>query len=508
MLCIGFPLWWVLGLSSFIAMLLAVPMAIQLWRHRKVVAPGGFGWWMMFLVWVFLGVFVLFADAPYAVPGGGWSRALVFGYRIGWYLTCTVVLLWLANASRRTVTFNRVCNIVGWLFVITVAGGLLGTFFPDLELRSLVEVVLPGSLRNNGFIQSIVHPNIAEVQMVLGRPEARPTAPFSFANSWGSNISLTLPFFLVGWLRYGRRWQQIASVPVMALAMIPIVYSLNRGLWISLIVGLVFFVVLQVSRGKLIALFVSVLGLGLAALLFVASPLGELVNERLENQHSNDRRSQLLTQTVASAATGSPILGFGSTRDVRGSFASIAGASTPDCPACGVPPLGTQGHLWLVIFAQGLVGAAFFLVFFLVSFFRSWRCRNTPEVVATCVLLFFGVQLFVYDTLGMPLFLIMVAIALAWREQARAVDSENYLVRVTTLRAYLDIIAACVEADRRPDAGRRDRRADPRVPRAAAVHRPGEGAAGPVAELSGHRSRVGPEPAGDHHRHRGRAGGQ
>lgn len=249
-LCIGFPLWWVLGLSSFIAMLLAVPMAIQLWRHRKVVAPGGFGWWMMFLVWVFLGVFVLFADAPYAVPGGGWSRALVFGYRIGWYLTCTVVLLWLANASRRTVTFNRVCNIVGWLFVITVAGGLLGTFFPDLELRSLVEVVLPGSLRNNGFIQSIVHPNIAEVQMVLGRPEARPTAPFSFANSWGSNISLTLPFFLVGWLRYGRRWQQIASVPVMALAMIPIVYSLNRGLWISLIVGLVFFVVLQVSRAN------------------------------------------------------------------------------------------------------------------------------------------------------------------------------------------------------------------------------------------------------------------
>ena len=53
-----------------------------------------------------------------------------------------------------------------------------------------------------------------------------------------------------------------------------------------------------------------------------------------------------------------------------------------------------------MIFSQGFVGVAFFLFFFLISFFRSWRCRTTPEVVATCVLLFFGLQMFVYDTLG------------------------------------------------------------------------------------------------------------
>lgn len=435
---IGFPLWWILGFSGFIAMIFAVPMAVQLWRQRQVVVPGGMGWWLLFLVWVCLGVLVLWVDAPYAVPGGGASRLLVFVYRICWYVTCTIVLLWLANSSRRGIPFQRVCNLVGYLFVFTVLGGLLGVFAPTLELRSLLESVLPAGIRSNGLVKSIIHPGVADIQMVLGRPEARPKAPFPFANTWGSNLAITLPFFLVGWLRHGRRWQRLAAFPMLGLAAIPTVYSLNRGLWASLLLGVLFFLALQVSRGKVIALFVSVIAGATATLILVASPLGTLVSERMENQHSNDRRGQLLTQTVESAATGSPVIGFGSTRDVQGSFASIAGASTPDCKACGVPPLGTQGHIWLVIFSQGVVGAVLFLAFFLVSFFRSWRCRSTPEVVATCVLLFFALQMFVYDTLGMPLYLIMVAIALAWREQARAVDSENYLVRVSTLRMYLD----------------------------------------------------------------------
>jgi hypothetical protein len=441
-LFIGFPLWWLLGFSGFIAMLLVLPMAFQLWRRRQFVVPGGFGWWLLFLTWVALGVFTLWVDAPGAVPGGGLSRLMIFGYRMCHYLACTIVLLWLANSSRTAIPFAKVCNRVGWLFVFTVAGGVLGVLAPTLELRSLLDIVLPANISSNGFVKSLIHPEVADVQMVLGRPEARPKAPFAYANSWGANVAMTLPFFLVGWLRHGRRWQQIAAVPTLMLAALPVVYSLNRGLWVSLLIGVIFFVVLQVSRGRVIALFASVMLIAVGVLLLVSSPLGTLISERLEHAHSNDRRSQLLIQTVSSTANGSPVIGFGSTRDVQGSFASIAGASTTDCKACGVPPLGTQGHLWLVIFAQGFAGALFFLAFFIVSFFRSWRCRTTPEVVATCVLLFFALQMFIYDTLGMPLFVIMIAIALAWREQSRAADSERYIVRVSTLRVYFDNVWA------------------------------------------------------------------
>ena len=439
-LFIGFPLWWLLGFSGFIAMLFALPMAYQLLRRRQFVVPSGFGWWLLFLIWMALGVFTLWVDAPGAVPGGGLSRLLVFGYRMCDYITCTIVLLWLANSSRKAIPFPRVCNLVGWLFVFTVAGGVLGVLAPTLALNSLFDVVLPAGLSSNDFVNSLIHPELADVQTVLGRPEARPKAPFPFANSWGANLAMTLPFFLVGWLRHGRRWQQIAAVPVLMLAALPVVYSLNRGLWVSLLVGVIFFVVLQISRGRVIALLAFVMVIAVGVLLLVASPLGTLITERLEHAHSNDRRSQLLIHTVSSTANGSPVIGFGSTRDVQGSFGSIAGGSTYDCKACGVPPLGTQGQLWLVIFTQGLVGALFFLAFFIISFFRSWRCRTTPEVVATCVLLFLALQMFVYDALGMPLFVIMIAIALAWREQTRAAESEKYIVRVSTLRIYFDNI--------------------------------------------------------------------
>jgi hypothetical protein len=448
LLIVGFPLWWILGVSGFVAMIFAIPMATQLWRQRQIVAPGGFGWWILFVVWICLGVLVLWADAPGAVPGGGISRLMLFGYRLGWYLTCTVVLLWIANSSRRQIPFARVCNIVGYLFVFSVAGGLLGVLTPQVELQSLLEVILPGGVRANGFVKSLIHPSFADVQTVLGHPEARPKAPFAYANSWGSSLAMSLPFFLVGWWKHGTRFQRVSVLPVLAVALIPVIYSLNRGLWASLLLGAVVFLALQLARGRVIVPVMALVAALIAALLLVASPLGVIVSERMENQHSNNRRALLLESTVTSAATGSPVIGFGSTRDVQGSFASIAGASTPDCKGCGVPPLGTQGQIWLVIFSQGLIGALLYLAFFLTAFFRSWRCRTGSEILATTLLLFSGLQMFVYDTLEMPMYLVMIAIGVAWRDQSRAAESENYVVRVSTLRMYADFVRAA----RRPIA--------------------------------------------------------
>jgi hypothetical protein len=426
-------------------MALALVMVDQLLRKRRLVLPGGFTLWLLFLAWVALGVFVLFAEAPGAVPGGGSSRYLVFGYRLAWYLTATVYLLWVTNLRESELPSKWVYQLLGFMFVVTTFGGLLGVLAPNLEWTSPFEMLMPRGLRGNSLIQSIAHPETADIQTVLGRAEPRPKAPFPFANTWGSCLSLYLPFFLVAWFRDGKRWQRYVAPLVLLVAAIPIVYSLNRGLWLSLALGVVVVVLLQVRRGRATPIIATAVVLVVASVLFLLSPLGTIFQERLDNQHSNDRRGELLSRTLSSTLEGSPVVGFGSTRDVQGSFASISGAATADCEACGVPPLGTQGHLWGAIFTQGYAGALLFVAFFALALSRCWRCRTTAETLCTFVLAFFGLQLLVYDTLGMPLLAVMTAIGLVAREQlvtARQRSSQLMAPALARLRAWWPILAA------------------------------------------------------------------
>ena len=416
-LLIGYPLWWVLGMSAFMPLIVAVPMLLQVLRRHPIRVPDGFGWWLVFLACVVLSVTMLFVDAPGAVPGGGPSRLIVFTYRVGWYLACTIVLLWVVNLDETALPSRRVVRLMSWMFIVTVLGGLLGVVLPNLEFTSLVEALLPGALRSNNFVRSLVHPQSAAVQSILGTDSPRPVAPFSFANSWGANVSMFLPFFLVGWLGKDAGWRRSVAPVVLVAASVPIVLSLNRGLWLSLALGAVYYVFRLVMTGRIVAIVGAAAVVAVASVTLLVSPLGDMVSNRLETPHSNERRGELLTDTVVSTAIGSPVLGFGSTRDVQGSFASIAGGSRPDCPACSVPPLGTQGQIWLVIFAQGFVGLGAFAAFYLSQLARHWRSRTTLESVGVCLLLFFLLQLFVYDTLGMPMYTLMIAIGLMWRER-------------------------------------------------------------------------------------------
>src|ERR1700754_2473543 len=149
---LGFPLWWVLGLGALIFIIMAVPMAVLLWRRRAaLVVPRGFGVWMLFLVWVLFGMAVLYADAPGTVGGGGPGRAFVFGWRATWYVSCTIALLYVGNLREDELPSDRIGRMLGYMFIVTTAGGLLGSFFPHLQLTSLVEIVLPQGLASNDF---------------------------------------------------------------------------------------------------------------------------------------------------------------------------------------------------------------------------------------------------------------------------------------------------------------------------------------------------------------------
>lgn len=442
----GFPLLWLAGMSELLVFVMAVVMALRLVRRRTVLVPPGFGWWLIFLGVVLIGIPLLFVDVPGTITGGGASRLPVFFYRLTWYLACTVILLWIGNLDEKELPSLRVVRLFGWLFVFTVVGGLLGVIAPRFELTSPTELLLPDAIAANDFVRSIIHPRAADIQNVLGPDQARPIAPFAYANSWGSNLVLTLPFFVAGWLRYGNRWRRAVAPFVLMLAAVPVVFSLNRGLWACLALGAALLGLRLALTGRvapLVALGV-VVALGVGGI--GVSPLGDMIVQRVNNPHSNERRGQLLVETVNSTLASSPLAGFGSTRRVQGSFDSIAGGSRPNCKACGVPPLGTQGHIWLVIFSQGLAGLLAFITFFAVQLGRHWRSRTTLEAIGVSLLAFFAVQLFIYDTLGWPVFTIMAGIALMWRERWRAGPGGVHDVLVA---AHRDEQAAAAVARRR-----------------------------------------------------------
>ena len=173
-----------------------------------------------------------------------------------------------------------------------------------------------------------------------------------------------------------------------------------------------------------------------------ASPLGNIAEQRADNPHSNNRRGMLLSATVDSVNAGSPVVGFGSTRDVQGGFSSIAGGDTPDCPACDPPPLGTQGHLWLVLFSQGWLGLAFFLLFLVLALARSVRCRSPNETICTFVVAIFLIQLPIYDTLGLPLMIVMIAIGLVARERIGTTRTATASALTRELRRGAPTVAA------------------------------------------------------------------
>jgi O-antigen ligase len=303
------------------------------------------------------------------------------------------------------------------MFVVTAFGGLLGVVAPTFEFRSPMELLLPGALAENEYVKGMIHPAAASVQSVLGYEQSRPTAPFSFSNSWGANLSMYLPFFLLAWFGRNAGWRRLAAPFVLLVAVVPTVYSLNRALWIALAVGVVYFAIRMAMLGRFLLLQLMAAGTVIAAFAFFLSPLAGIFAERLNAPHSNDRRLQLAFETIRSVATGSPILGFGSTRDVQGNFASVAGGATPDCPACAVPPLGTQGLLWMVLFSTGLVGFALFCAFFVRRFFAHWTDPSPIAIAVCCCVLFFALELPFYDTLGAPMVTLMIGLGLLARRE-------------------------------------------------------------------------------------------
>lgn len=441
-LFVGLPVWWILGVWQLLFFVMAIPMLVYLVKQRTIEMPRGFWIWLLFVAWLLVGVLVLQVNAPYTVPGVNLNRYVVFAYRVGWYAVSTIVALYVVN-TRHILSTERIMRAVAWFFVMLVAGGLLGLAAPNISFDSVLQALLPHSLATHSLVHGLTHVQTAQVHSFLGDPQARPSAPFPYTNDWGFAIAITLPLFVAAWWQRGGRWR-VAVFAILPLALLTVVSSLNRGTWIAILATVALAMARAIFQGRLKVLVAAVLISMIAAFMLVVTPLGGLITARLEAGHSDEGRANLAGMSVQSTAEGSPVVGFGTTRDLAGTFSSIAGGASDACPGCEPPPVGTHGQLWHITFTTGFVGAFLYVGFFVGQFLRHLRARAPYAAAALGSVLVLLVTMPIYNAIGVQIYMGFLAIGILNRDTRDSLPSMQRTLRPLFRHAPTLVVCAAV----------------------------------------------------------------
>jgi hypothetical protein len=437
------PLWWLMGLADYLVILAAIPMVRNMYRWRRlrerpIKVPPGFGLWLMFLLVSLVGAVALSGTAPDTLVSPASHRAISWALRLGGYAGCAILLLYAGNLTEKELSRRQLAWLLGLIGIYCVIGGLAGIAEPSLQLTSPLSVLIPQSLQaSNGNLAQMMHPGLSQVQGFLGYAEARPKAPFDFTNNWGNALAITLPWLVLAWWNYGTRRTRWAVVAVAAIALVPVLYSLDRGLWLSLGCMLVYFAIRYAARGKLamIGIILGALTIGVFVISF--TPASDLISQRLSHGKSNDGRVSL-SIVATKDALASPLIGWGDTRHQVGSGQSIAIGRTANCARCGNQTIGGNGQLWLLFITSGFLGAFFYIAFFAYSFWR-YRKDTTPYgMVGEMILLLGFVFMLVYDTDNPTLYFMMLCVAMLWRNDMEMRRDGTYPSRRTRPGALLD----------------------------------------------------------------------
>lgn len=415
---VGFPIWWLLGISAFIWPIVAIPQTMALIWRRWARAPVVIFLWFAFTSWVLLSGLQLTSA----------TKITTFCYRLALYAGAGIMFLYVYNLPRRRGLGTKVLRILTIFWMIVVAGGYAGILLRASTFTPPIDHVLPQGLRNQQFVHELVQPVFAEMQAFLGHPIPRPAAPFAYTNNWGGNIAVLTPVAVAAAVAAGRGPRRRLIIAVLAASLVPMVFSLNRGMFLSLAVAILYVAARLALRGRLGSL-VSVLALTALLVIVVAlTPLGHLVTASFSSTHGHSNATRLsLYQQAAAGANASPVFGHGEPQPVTGSVLA------------GTPAIGTQGQLWMVLYSNGYPAAVFFVAFFLGVLWQTRRARGTVGLWLHTVSLVALVQIPVYGWLPDELQVVMVVAALAYRccwrpEHARARSATQGLVELPLRR--------------------------------------------------------------------------
>lgn len=416
-LLLGFPLWWVLGLYTFIFPALAVPMALDLRRRRPLRFPPAFWMWAMFLVWQVMSLAMFNQSPPGTHASGAANRIISLAFSEVLYAGVTVTLLYVVNLPTLEVPQTAIARWMGGFFLTVVAGGFLGVLFPRFSFPSALELLLPHRFTDSAYVRVLVHPVASQIQAVLGTAGGRPAAPFGYTNDWGTAVGLLVTWFVAASVIPARGSKRLLYGGVAAAVIVPTVMSLNRGLWIGLLFLAVWLTGRQVAQGRIGVLFAA-LAVCLAAVAVVqATALNSVISHRFDNGPSNSIRG-FVAQKSITAIEHSPILGYGGNRHADGSYSSIAVGPTANCSKCGSVPTGSTGQLWSVMFDQGVPGVIFYFGFFAACLWVYRREQGALNEAALASVALVFVFMWFYIAVPAAPTITMIGVGMLYRSRA------------------------------------------------------------------------------------------
>ena len=410
-----YPVWWALGLGVLIFAVMAAPMLFLLVRRRAagrpLRLPPGFGWWALFLVAVVVSIGALGADPAGTVPEHATGRLPAVSYKLIMYASLTVLLVYVGHLTEAELPKRRLVRLLGMM-----AG--------NFQFTSPVEWLLPGHIRTKGFVQSLVHPYAAQMMDLVGGEKPRPAAPWGYTNTWGNNFCLLAGWLVVAAWRYGTGRQRFWAALCLLVSIVPAVVSLNRGLWIGIGVLVIYVAVRYVLAGRLWILGAVTMAAGLLAVALSVTPLGGVVGARLDNGKSNGVRSFLIDRALDGFA-GSPIIGYGGTRNTVGGRNSITIGESAGCQRCGNFTVGGNGQLWQLLYAHGAVGTLGYLGFFTYGLWRFRRDRSAIGIAGSAAIVTSFSAMLWYNALVTPLAFMVLAFTLLWRNHADLQETQR-----------------------------------------------------------------------------------
>ena len=129
----------------------------------------------------------------------------------------------------------------------------------------------------------------------------------------------------------------------MAAAIVPVVFSLNRGLWLSLGLALMYAMFRFWLRGDFRQALKVILAFAVVGVILVVSPLGNLATSRFSHKTGDTGRIGRDLGAQEKIAN-SPILGFG---------APLGAVQSPTHKQSN---LGTESEIFLLVFSHGVPG--------------------------------------------------------------------------------------------------------------------------------------------------------